>query len=151
MIPGLPQQGQPLDLQYISELAQSIIDLNAAVSSKSYSKSLVKNQDGITKNDRTSNASFYATFENVVTNKTIQPGSVEKFNHVFTSSFTTSPVVTVTPVNFGGTTAGQDMSVVITATEPGSVRGWIKFNNTTAGDASVGINIIAIGFQGSAS
>jgi hypothetical protein len=151
MISGLPQQGQPLDLQYISELAKSIIDLNAAVSSKSYSKTLVKNFDGILKNDRTSNSSFYAVFDPVVTNETIAPGTTKKFTHNFTSSFTTAPVVTVTPFSSGKTFTGHDLSVVITEITPGSVSGVVKFNNTTAGEATVGINIIAIGFQGSAS
>lgn len=148
MISGLPQAGQPLDLQYISELAQSIIDLNSKVSSKSYSKSLVRNRDGVLKNDRTANMSFYASFLEVSNDETIQPATVKKFNHNFTTSFTTSPVVTITPVNFGKTPTGQDVSVVITEITPGSISGVLKFNNTTAGVASVGVNIVAIGIQG---
>lgn len=148
MISGLPQQGQPLDLQYISELAQSIIDLNSAVSSKSYSKSLVRNQSDILKNDRTSNMSFYASYLEVVNDKPIQPGTSEKFSHNFTTSFTTAPVVTVTPVMTTKSSVGENLSVVITEISQGSISGVIKFNNTTAGNASVGINIIAIGVQG---
>jgi len=147
MISGLPQQGQPLDLQYISELAQSIVELNKAVSSKSYSKTMVKNFDKITKNDRTSNSSFYAVFEPIA-NGSITPGTVKTFTHTFTSSFTTAPVVTITPFSSGKTTVGHTASVVITEVTPGSVSGVLKFNNTTTGDAIVGINIIAIGFQG---
>jgi hypothetical protein len=148
MISGLPQQGQPLDLQYISELAQSIIYLNSAVSSKSYSKSLVRNFDGLTKIDRTSNSSFYASFHPVVTNETITPGSIKKFTHNFTNTFITAPVVTITPFSSGKTNTGHDATVVITEVNPGFVSGVLKFNNTTAGDATVGLNIIAIGFQG---
>jgi arginyl-tRNA--protein-N-Asp/Glu arginylyltransferase len=148
MISGLPQQGQPLDLQYISELAQSIVELNSAVSSKSFSKSLVRNKDLILKNDRTSNFSFYASFLEVVNDETIQPGSVKKFTHNFTTSFITTPVATATPVNLAKGTTGQDVAVVITDITPGSISGVLKFNNATAGVASVGINIIAIGLQG---
>ena len=148
MISGLPQQGQPLDLQYISELDQSIIDLNSAVSSKSYSKSLVRNQSDILKNDRTSNMSFYASYLQVVNDETIQPGTSKKFTHNFTTSFTTAPVITITPVNSGKNPTGDNVSVVITEMSQGSVSGVVKFNNTTAGVASVGINIIAIGVQG---
>lgn len=148
MISGLPQQGQPLDLQYISELAQSIIDLNSAVSSKSYSKSLVRNQSDILKNDRTSNMSFYASYLQVVNDETIQPGTSKKFTHNFTTSFTTAPVITITPVNSDKNPTGDNVFVVITEVSQGSVSGVVKFNNTTAGKASIGINIIAIGVQG---
>lgn len=148
MISGLPQQGQPLDLQYISELAQSIVELNSAVSSKSFSKSLVRNKDLILKNDRTSNFSFYASFLEVVNDEPINPGTVKKFSHNFTTSFITTPVATVSPVNLTKGTVGQDVSVVITDITPGSISGVLKFNNTTAGNATVGINIIAIGLQG---
>lgn len=151
MISSLPQPGQPLDLQYVSELAQSVIDLNSSIASNAYSKTYFKNQDGVPKIDKTANFSFYAVFEPVVNNQTISPGDVMKFNHTFKSSFTTQPVVTVSPVNHGGTETGQDVSVVITHVDQGSVRGWIKFNNTKKGDASLGLNIIAIGYQGSTS
>lgn len=147
MISGLPQQGQPLDLQYVSELAQSIIYLNEAVSSKSYSKSLVRNFDGTLKNDKTSNVSFYASYHAVVVDS-VAAGDTKTFRHDFSSSFASSPVVTATPLSSGKTTTGHNLSVVITEITPGSVAGVIKFNNTIAGSVIVGVNIIAIGFQG---
>jgi hypothetical protein len=150
MISGLPQQGQPLDLQYISELASSIVKLREDIQSNAYSKTYVKNQDSTPKNGKTANFSFYAIFEPVITGN-ISPGSVHKFDHKFQPSFTIQPVVTATPVNYGGTTIAEDVSVVITHVDQGSVRGWVKFNNKVAGDASLGLNIIAIGIQGSVS
>lgn len=149
MISATPQEGQPLDLQYISELAQSVIDLNAqATKNNSYSNSFIKNQDNVTKYDRTSNTSFYAVFEPIVENKTIAAGHLESFSYTFSHSFTNTPVVTVTPVNIGKTSPGNNVNVVLTDVTPGSISGYMKFNNTKSGNASVGINIIAVGFQG---
>lgn len=150
MIAQIPQPGQPLDLQYVSDMAQSIIDLNSAISSNSYSKTYLKNQDSTSKVDRTANFSFYAAYHPVVS-RTIQPGELVKFTHTFTSSFTAQPVVTITPVNVFDKPTGQDISVVITSVSQGQVDGWVKFHNGTKGEASVGINIIAIGYQGSTS
>jgi len=151
MISGLPQQGQPIDLQYISELAQSVVDLNSAVSAKSYSKSLIRNQAKILKNDITSNISIYASYEDLVNDKDINPGDVIPFSYNFSSSFSTSPVVTATPVNSLNSPAGKAVSIVIGEITPGSISGFAKFHNTTAGKATVGINIVAIGVQGSTS
>ena len=147
MISSTPQPGQPLDLQYISELAQSVIDLNKAVTNKTYSKSYIKNSGDTTpKIDRTSNISFYAAYLQVVNNKNIQSGQVETFVHTFTNTFSQTPVVTMTPV--ASNEISQNVSVVITSVEPGKVSGLVKFNNTVTGSTSLGINIIAVGFQG---
>jgi hypothetical protein len=149
MISATPQEGQPLDLQYISELAQSVIELNkAATKNNSYSNSYIKNKDNVVKYDKTSNTSFYAVFEPILEGKTINAGHLESFSYTFEHSFTNTPVVTVTPVNAPTTTIGNNVSVVLTDVTPGSISGYIKFNNTTSGTANVGINIIAIGFQG---
>jgi hypothetical protein len=149
MISATPQEGQPLDLQYISELAQSVIDLNAqATKNNSYSNSYFKNQANITKYDRTSNLSFYAVFEPVVENDPIAQGHLRSFSHTFSKSFMNIPVVTVSAVNIGKTSQGNNVNVVLTEVTPGSISGYMKFNNATSGNASVGINIIAIGFQG---
>ena len=149
MISATPQPGQPLDLQYISELAQSVIDLNSAVTNKTYSKSFIKNKtDATPKIDRTSNISFYAAYIPIVNNKTIQPGQIETFVHTFSSSFSQTPVVTMTAVNNENSVIGQNVSIVITSIEPGKVSGLVKFNNTITGDTSLGVNLIAVGFQG---
>jgi hypothetical protein len=150
MIPSIPQEGQPLDLQYISDLASSIIELNKNLTkNNSYSNTFVKNQDNNTKYDRTSNSSFYAVFEPIVENETVAPGHLRSFSYTFSHSFTHTPVVTVTAVNIGKTSQGNNVNVILTEVTPGSISGYMKFNNAKSGVASVGINIIAIGFQGS--
>jgi hypothetical protein len=150
MIPSMPQEGQPLDLQYISDLASSVIELNKNLTkNNSYSNTFVKNQDNNTKYDRTSNSSFYAVFEPIVENQTVAAGHLRSFSYTFSHTFTHTPVVTVTPVNIGNTSQGNNVNVVLTEVTPGSIKGYLKFNNAKSGIASVGINLIAIGFQGS--
>jgi hypothetical protein len=149
MISATPQEGQPLDLQYISELAQSVIDLNAqATKNNSYSNSYFRNQKNETKYDRTSNLSFYAVFQPIVEDEPIAPGHLKSFSYTFEKSFMNIPVVTVSAVNIGKTPQGNNVNVVLTEITSGSISGYMKFNNTTKGNASVGINVIAIGFQG---
>jgi hypothetical protein len=149
MIPSTPQEGQPLDLQYISDLVQSVIALsNDATKNNSYSNTFVKSQDDTTKYYRTANASFYAVYQPIVENKTIAAGHLESFSYTFSHSFTHTPVVTVTPVNIGKTSPGNNVNVVVTDVTPGSISGYMKFNNTKSGTATVGINIIAVGFNG---
>jgi hypothetical protein len=145
-IPALTT-GQPLDLQYVSAMVEAINTLTTSVNSASKNLSTIKNQENQAAYDLTSNISFNAGFKEIITNKYIDPGNLEAFSYKFEPSFNKTPVVTITPVNSGGTTIGQDITVVINNVNSGEVTGWLKFNNTSGGNATVGINVIAVGFQ----
>lgn len=150
MIIARPNPGQPLDLQYISDIAQSIIELDGRVKQRNFSSSILQNQDGKLE-VFTTDLAFVAAYTQPITNKSIEPGGLENFVFKFEPSFNQTPIVTITPVNIGGTTTGQDITVVIKSVNAGEVTGAIKFNNTTTGTATVGINVIAIGSKATVS
>jgi len=59
------------------------------------------------------------------------------------SGFKHAPIVTATPINIGGTTAGSDISVVLKTVTASRVDGIVKFK--TGGNVTIGVNLIAIG------
>jgi hypothetical protein len=140
--------GQPLDLQYVSAIVDAVNSLSTTITSTSKNLSTITNIDSQTDNDITSNISFNAGYQTIITNKNINAGgSVESFTYKFVPAFNKTPVVTITPVNKGGETTGQDVTVVINTINSNEVTGYLKFNNTSSGTATVGINVIAVGLQ----
>jgi hypothetical protein len=61
----------------------------------------------------------------------------------FPSDFKYPPIVTATPVNFGNTAAGQDVSVVLKTVTTSQIQGIVKFG--VGGTASVAVNLIVVG------
>ena len=92
---------------------------------------------------RASEARFIAGFVQVANNSTVNAGNEKTFSYSFPTDFKYPPIVTATLVNIGNTSAGKDVSVILTNVTTSAVDGLVKFN--TSGDVSVGINLIAIG------
>jgi hypothetical protein len=140
----LPERGQPLDLSYIYQLANSINEIASELSPTVGRYTTVETVSAGKQNIRTSDARIIGGYVFISNNSTTSPDSEATFSYTFTD-FQYAPIVTATPILTSGsnTDAGKDVSVILTQVTPGRVDGIVKFN--TIGLASVGVNIIAVG------
>lgn len=144
----LPDRGQPLDVTYLYRIAEAVNDVADTISTATYNYTTV-NTRGIGESSvKNTNAKFYATFVNIVTNENVSANSTKSWTFNFGSNFKYPPVVTATPVNaaIAGTPSsptGSDVIITITDVTTSSVSGVARFNSS--GNASVSVNVIAIG------
>lgn len=141
-IPPLPNQGQPLDVSYIYDLAKAITDLSQVVTETNNKYVTVDTVASGKQNTKTANARFVGGYVEVVTNATVTSGSEAAFSYQFTD-FKYPPIVTATPINLNNTESGREVSVVLKSITNSRVDGVVKFNKS--GTLSIGVNLIAIG------
>jgi hypothetical protein len=137
----LPERGQPIDVTYIYELTKAVNDLSAQVSSATYKTTTVDAGTAGPQSVKTSEAKFIGGYVEVPS-RTATAASEAEFSFSY-SDFKYAPIVTATPINVKGTPAGKSVTVTLTSVTTTKVDGVVRFN--TAGDLTVGINIIAIG------
>jgi hypothetical protein len=141
----LPERGQPLDVTYIYQVVDVINDLATQVSSTSSNYTTIDSGTAGKQNIKTSDAKIVAGYVQVVNNQNVNVTDIQTFEYNFGGDFKFPPTVTATLLNITGTPAGTNATVVLTKVESNRVFGSVKFN--TAGVASVGVNIIAIGIS----
>jgi hypothetical protein len=139
----LPERGQPLDVTYIYQLADAVNNLSTQVSSATYNYTTVDTVSAGKQNIKTSEARFVAGYIEVANNSTVTASSEKTFSYDFPSDFKYAPIVTATPVNFGNTAAGQDVSIVLKTVTTSQIQGIVKFG--VGGTASVAVNLIIVG------
>lgn len=138
-----PQPGQPLDLGYISTMATAINKLSDDLSS-SQSKRLTVVRNGVSESSKLSDAKVVGISTIVSNNLVLTSGGYLDVTIPFDAAFKKIPIVTVTPVLEPVENAGRTATAVIKAVTTSSVTVSVEFGvNATA---SVGLNIIAIGF-----
>jgi hypothetical protein len=139
----LPERGQPLDVTYIYQLAQSVNDLSTQVSSAGYSSTSIDTADAGKQNIKTSEARMIGGFVEVANNSTVTASSEKLFTYDFLSDFKYQPIVTATIVNVGNTPAGQNVTVIIKKVTTSKVEGVVRFG--ASGDLSLLVNLIILG------
>ena len=139
----LPERGQPLDVTYIYQLANTVNDISTQVSSATYNFTTVDTLSAGKQNIKTSEARIVGGIVNVANNATKNAGNETTFSYDFPSDYKYAPVVTATPVNIGGTDAGKNVSVVLRSITTSRVEGIVRFNSS--GDLSVSVHIIVVG------
>jgi hypothetical protein len=137
----LPERGQPIDVTYIYELTKAVNDLSAQVSSATYKTTTVDAGTAGPQSVKTSEAKFVGGYVEVPS-RTATASTEAEFSFTY-SDFKYAPIVTATPINVKGTPAGKSVTVTLTSVTQSRVDGIVRFN--TAGDLTIGINIIAIG------
>jgi len=139
----LPERGQPIDLAYMYQIANSINDLNNQISG-TISTSTVNNGIELREDLSTNNLKFYAT---TVTYEagSVSAGTSRDWNVSFSPSFLYVPVGTATVQNNTSSTAGNNITLVIKNITTGRVDGNIRYNE--AGSINISINVIAIGLS----
>lgn len=140
----IPQQGQPIDYQYIYQIVDNLNELSTKVTSK-FSESKFQNKQGISETHRLNDLSVVAGYKEVVVAKDVTSEKEIGFSYDFGVTFKYPPVVTASPILIENTNAGRDVAVVINDISTTRMTGYVSFNAAKTGKASVGVNIIAIG------
>jgi hypothetical protein len=140
----LPERGQPLDLSYIYQLANTINEISDQLSPTTARYTTIDTVSAGRQNIRTSDARIVGGYLVVENNSSTSPDGEGTFSYDF-SDFQFVPVVTATPIliNEANTEAGKDVTVVLTQITTNRIEGLVRFN--TIGVARVGINLIAVG------
>ena len=139
----LPERGQPLDVTYVYQMANSINDLASAISPSTYKYVTVDAGSAGKQSVRTSEARIIGGYISINSNTTVNAAEEKDFSYDFSTDFKFAPIVTATPINIGNTDAGKDVTVTINSISTSRVEGTVKFN--TGGDTSVGLNLIVVG------
>jgi len=141
----IPQAGQPIDYNYIYQIVDAVNALSTKLSSK-FSESQFDNgtqQETRRLNDMSVVAGY--TPINNGAEISVNAGTEVQFSYDFKNNFKYAPVVTVTPKLIRNTAPARDMSVVISSITTSKVSGYVSFNDSASGKATVGLNIIAVG------
>lgn len=139
---SLPERGQPIDVAYINQIVtalNALSDSNAAT----YNYTTVDVPGGAKQNIKTSEARIIGGYVSIVNNATINASNTKSFTYTFPNDLKYTPIVTATPVNYGKTAAGENVSVILTDITRSSVSGIVKFGTT--GVVSVAVNLIILG------
>ena len=139
----LPERGQPLDVTYIYQLADTVNNLSAQVSSSSYNYTTIDTSSAGKQSIKTSEARVIGGIVGVADNSTVSASSEKTFSYDFPSDFKYSPIVSATVVNTGNTPAGQNVSVVLKKPTTSRVEGIVRFG--ASGDLSLSVHLIIVG------
>lgn len=139
----LPERGQPLDVAYIYQLAESINDLSTQVSSATYNYATIDTVSAGKQNLKTSETRVIGGYIEVANNSTVTAASEKTFTYDFPANFKYPPIATATAVNIGNTPAGQNVSIILKTITTSRIEGVVRFN--ASGDLSLAVNLIIIG------
>jgi hypothetical protein len=139
----LPERGQPLDVSYIYQLTNALNQLSDQVSTATYNYTTIDTVSAGKQNIKTSEARMIGGSVTVASNSTVTASTTKTFSYTFPSDYKYTPIVTASPINTGKTSAGENVSVVLTDITRSSVNGLVRFN--ASGDVSVIVNLIIIG------
>jgi hypothetical protein len=139
----LPERGQPLDVTYIYQLAETINDLATQVSSATYNYTTIDTVSAGKQSVKTSEARVIGGYVEVANNSTVSAGNEKTFSYDFPSDFKYAPIATATPINIGNTPAGKNVTVILKSVTTSRVEGVVRFG--ASGDLSLNVNIIVVG------
>jgi hypothetical protein len=139
----LPERGQPLDVTYIYQLAETINDLATQVSSATYNYTTIDTISAGKQSVKTSDTRVIGGYVEVANNSTVSAGNEKTFTYDFPSDFKYAPIATATAVNIGNTPAGQNVTVILKSVTTSRVEGVVRFG--ASGDLSLAINLVVIG------
>ena len=138
----LPERGQPLDVTYIYQLADTLNDLSTQVSSATYNYTTIDTSSAGEQSTKTSEAKVVGKIIPVFTRAQVTAGQQKDFQISLGNDFKFAPIVSATPVNQGGD-AGNNVTVTITSVTASTISGAVRFNSS--GEVSVNVHLIAIG------
>jgi hypothetical protein len=139
----LPERGQPLDVTYIYQLADTVNNLSTQVSSASYNYTTIDTVSAGKQSIKTSEARVIGGIVGVADNSTVSASSEKTFSYDFPSDFKYSPIVSATVINTGNTPAGQNVSVILKKPTTSRVEGVVRFGAT--GNLSLDVHLVIIG------
>lgn len=140
----LPERGQPLDVTYISQLAQAVNELSSAISPATYKYTSIDTPNAGRQNIKSTEARVIGGNVRVVNSGTITAGEEKSFTYSFPGEFKYTPIATATAINAGTTVAGKNVTVVLKSVTTSGVEGVVRFN-TSGDNVSIDVNLIIIG------
>ena len=135
-----PSRGQPLDVDYIGQIATQVNQLTTIVGDKSTAYSNIN-----TVSVKTSDLKIFATTVNVSAASNNAAGDVVDYSFNY-PAFKGIPIITATVVS-GTTTAKINESATVSINNPGSQGATLRVRYYTNGTLNVNINIVAIGLS----
>jgi hypothetical protein len=132
-----PEPGQPLDINYISEMANQINQLTRSISTTAASSSSVNGRYDIT-----GNLKIFAETKKLVTASATSGGS-ETFSFTY-PEFRFLPVATITITNDSGSDPGYFYTATLRRITTSRAEGIIKFQKSDSVSLSVSIIVIGI-------
>lgn len=139
----LPERGQPLDVTYLTKLSNAINQLSEDISTATYNYTSIDTVSSGKQSIKTSEARMIGGYVTVSLDSTVTASQTKSFTYTFPSDFKFTPIVTASPVNSGKTSAGEDVTVVLTDITRSSVTGFVRYNAN--GQVSTVVNLIIIG------
>jgi hypothetical protein len=138
----LPERGQPLDVTYLYELADTINKVSSEVSSAVYKNTTVETISGGKQTIKTSESRIVAGFKQVANNTVVSSGNEIAFSYDY-DDFKYPPIASATPVNIGGTQTGQNATIVLKSVTTSRLEGVVRFG--ASGEVSLNVHIILVG------
>lgn len=140
----LPDRGQPLDVTYMYQLANAINDVADTVSTATSKYATIDTRQVGKQTFKIPDIRVYAGYTDVTNAETVTATQVvDATPQDFGVSFKYPPIVVASVVNNNTQNAGNSATVIISSVSTTSVSFRVRFD--TAGEASVGVNYIAIG------
>ena len=140
----LPDRGQPLDVTYMYQLANAINDVADTVSTATSKYATIDTRQVGKQTFKVPDIRIYAGYVDVANAQTVTATQViDAPNQDFGVSFKYPPIVVASIVNNNTQTAGNSATAIVSSVSTTSVSFRVRFDTT--GEASVGINYIAIG------
>ena len=133
-----PNRGQPLDVDYISQIAGQVNQLTTLVGDRSSSFSTINDVTV-----KTADIKMFAKTVNVFASTNKTDGDVVDYTISY-PPFNGNPVVTATIVSGASSSIGDDSIVVLKNISTSSCTFRVTFN--TGGKLDIFVNILAIGF-----
>lgn len=139
-----PDRGQPIDVPYLYQMASAINSLADQIDESSSKYTTVYSREAQKQDMRTSDTKFYASFYDLPQQLQVSQGDTREFSFdISAANFKYPPIVTVSPVNTGTSTASNDVFAVLSSITTSRIDGFVRFNSS--GTVDIAINLIAIG------
>ena len=138
----LPNRGQPLDTNYIYQIAETLNELSEEGSALAQGKNFFFLKDSVERSSKIYGAQIYTAVKELSSgNATV--GQIEKTTFDFRPGFAYAPVVQATVENIGGTDTISDVAVTIQNVTTTSAEVLVKF--VTSGASKASVHLTAIG------
>ena len=139
----LPDRGQPLDVAYMYQLADSINALYNQIATTTYNYLTIDTAEAGRQSVQTGRSMIHAGTVKVASNEYIVKDATKAWHIDLPPGFKYAPNVTATVINKGASAIGSDVIVTVTNVTASRVDGMVKF--LSSGTLSVNVNVQAIG------
>lgn len=139
----LPDRGQPLDVTYMYQLATAINDVADTVSTATGKYATIDTRTIGRQTFKIQDIRIFAGYVDAAPATTVSPTTTIEKSVDLGVAFAYPPIVIASIVNNNTQAAGNDATVVVSSTTTTSISFRVRF--ATTGEATVGINYIAIG------